>query len=434
MRERSTRFTLVAVLALASSGAFAQHAPSPSPASPFSFDIYGDSRTMMYVPYRSDQEPAARDLIKQIFELVMPPAEAAQVAEKDVRLVYDPAHDNELSEIVMPFMTASEVMTLKVDKGWVTEASVEDVKLLPGVHRTMFRLEGGEWVTREIVRDVRSGKAKFILSTGDFIWWGAQGGKPFDNPYWQRVDDELLKQLPPPDQGLRAAGIDGRVIASPGNHEVWADPHLDGFFTAFPYLKKLGATEQNLTYKFDYGGVRFIFLWTGHFDARDETGWSATRPTYEEQMKQLRTWLDQAKATGIKKAFIVFHNATFSNSGMGPIPEAQNPHKTIAAYATDMDIVVVNGHIHSTQLYQVDGVKYLVIGGGGAEQDPILPGRTSIAMPAGYPPELYWKGAPPLEEYNYVHVDVRPGKPTAFTLYRFRPWSAEPFATVELFK
>ena len=31
-------------------------------------------------------------------------------------------------------------MTLTVDQGWVTEASVEDVKLLPGVHRTMFRL------------------------------------------------------------------------------------------------------------------------------------------------------------------------------------------------------------------------------------------------------------------------------------------------------
>jgi hypothetical protein len=49
-------------------------------------------------------------------------------------------------------MTASEVTTLTLDKGWVTEASVEDVKLLPGVRRTMFRLQGGEWVAREIVK------------------------------------------------------------------------------------------------------------------------------------------------------------------------------------------------------------------------------------------------------------------------------------------
>ena len=69
-------------------------------------------------------------------------------------MIFDPA-TKELIQIVMPFMTKSEVMTLTVDKGWVTEASVEDVKLLPGVHRTMFRLQGGDWVAREIVRDVQ---------------------------------------------------------------------------------------------------------------------------------------------------------------------------------------------------------------------------------------------------------------------------------------
>ncbi len=65
---------------------------------------------------------------------------------------------------------------------------------------------------------------------------------------------------------------------------------------------------------------------------------------------------------------------------MGPIPEDQNPHKTTASYAKDLDIVVFNGHVHTTERYQVDGVKYLLLGGGGAEQDrlrtlgPILVG------------------------------------------------------------
>ena len=54
-----------------------------------------------------------------------------------------------------------------------------------------------------------------------------------------------------------------------------------------------------------------------------------------------------------------------------------NPHKVIASYAYDMELVVFNGHVHTTELYDVDGVKYLMLGGGGAEQvDPILPGRT----------------------------------------------------------
>jgi hypothetical protein len=97
-------------------------------------------------------------------------------------------------------------------------------------------------------------------------------------------------------------------------------------------------------------------------------------------------------------------------------------------------VVVFNGHVHTTELYEVDDVKYLLLGGGGAEQDPILPGRTAIKVPAGYPADLYWKGQRPKEEYNYLRVDVQPGQKTKFTLNRFRPWSAEPFAAVEVFK
>ncbi|HTF32204.1 MAG TPA: metallophosphoesterase [Myxococcota bacterium] len=399
----------------------------------FSFDVYGDSRSMMYLPYKKDQKAEARELMVDMFELVLPEKVAAEVVKKNVKLIYD-SSTNELVQIVMPFMTASEVTTLTVDKGWVTEASVEDVKLMPGVRHTMFRLEGGDWVTREIVKDVKSGQAKFVLSTGDLVWWGKQGNKPSDSPYWKLVNEEVLKQLPDPDKQMRAAGLDGRVFPAVGNHEVWGDTDVEGLLSFFPYLKKFGVSDKQLTYKFDYDGVRFIFLWTGKYDYRDPTGWGATRPSYEEQMKQLQVWLDEAKAAGTRKIFIAFHNPAFARSGMGPIPESQNPHKILASYAKDLDIVVFNGHVHTTELYEVDGVKYLLLGGGGAEQDPILPGRTHIKVPEGYPPDLYWKGEAPKEDYNFVHVDVKPGQKTKFTLNRFRPWSAEPFATVELFQ
>src|SRR5215475_12416949 len=399
---------------------------------PFSFAVYGDSRSMMYLPYKSDQREEAIKLMVDMFELVLPEKVAEEVVRRDVKLTYDPT-TNELVQIVMPFETKSEVTTLKVDKGWITEASVEDVKLLPGVHRTMFRLHGGEWVAREIVQDVQSGRAKFILNTGDMVWWGKQGPTPSENPYWRLVYEDVLKRLPPPDPQMRAAGLPGRVFPAVGNHEVWDDSDVSGLLQAFPYLKKFGVSDKRLIYKFDYSGARFIFLWTGKYDYRAPTAWDATRPVYDEQVKQLRQWLDEAKATGIHKIFIAFHCPAFCRSGMGPIPESQNPHKVLASYAKDLDIVVFNGHVHTTELYEVDGVKYLLLGGGGAEQDPILPGRTSIKVPADYPPDLYWKGQPPKEEYNYVLVDVEPGQKTKFTLNRFRPWSAEPFATVELF-
>src|SRR5512133_465685 len=435
-RTRFTTFATLAALALAlgAGWATAQTARPASHAtdSGFSFAVYGDSRSMMYLPYKSDQEAEARDLVVDMFELVLPEKVAAAVVKKDVKFIYDPA-THELVEMVMPFMTHSEVNYLTVDKGWVTEASVEDVKLLPGVRRTMFRLHGGDWVARGVVNAVQTGRVKFILNTGDMVWWGKQGGKPSDNPYWKLVYEDVLKQLPPPDDEMRAAGLPGRVFPAVGNHEVWNDSDVEGLLSAFPYLKNFGVSDKQLIYKFDFNGVRFIFLWTGKYDYRSPTAWSATRPAYEEQMKQLKAWLDEAKAEGTKKVFISFHCPAFCRSGMGAIPDDQNPHKTIATYAKDRDIVVFNGHVHTTEQYEVDGVKYLLMGGGGAEQDPILPGRTQIKVPEGYPPDLYWKGAPPKEEYNYLLVDVQPGQKTKFTLNRFRPWSAEPFATVELF-
>ncbi len=425
-------FALIAALALHPLTAIAQQASQPANKG-FSFAVYGDSRSMMYLPYKQDQEAEARQLMVDMFELVLPAKVAPEVVQKDVKLIYDPS-TKELVEMVMPFDTASEVTTLKFDKGWVTEASVEDTKLLPGVSRTMFRLEGGDWVAKEVVANVKSGRAQFIVNTGDLVWWGKQGGKPSDNPYWKLVNEDVLKHLPKPDREMEKAGLPGRVFPAVGNHEVWDDSDVEGLLSAFPYLKKFGVSDKQLIYRFDYEGVRFIFLWTGKYDYRDPSGWGATRPAYEEQMKQLQQWLEEAKANGTKKAFISFHAPTFCSAGMGPIPEVQNPHKTIAAYAKDLDIVVFNGHVHTTQLYQVDGVKYLVLGGGGAEQDPILPGRTHLKMPTGYPMDQYWKGASPIEEYNYLLVDVQPGEPTKFTLNRFRPGSAQPFATVELFK
>src|SRR5271163_1709296 len=425
--------TVVATLfGIAGTSSVEAQEKSVAAGSGFSFDVYGDSRSMMHLPYKQDQEAEARELMVDMFELALPAKMAPEVVQKYVRLTYDPSN-HELVQMVMPFMTSSEVTTLTFDKGWVTEASVEDVKLMPGVRHTMFRLQGGDWVAREVVKDVKSGNADFIVSTGDLVWWGKQGDKSSENPYWKLVNEDVLKQLPHPDKHMKDAGLDGRVFPAVGNHEVWDDSDVEGLLAAFPYLKKFGVSDKQLTYKFDFGGARFIFLWTGKYDYRDPTGWTGTRPTYEAQMKQLQVWLDEAKAAGTKKVFIAFHNPTFCRSGMGAIPEAQNPHKTIAAYAKDMDITVFNGHVHTTELYEVDGVKYLLLGGGGAEQDPILPGRTSIKVPADYPPDLYWKGQPPQEEYNYVLVDVEPGQKTKFTLNRFRPWSAEPFGTEELF-
>src|SRR5262245_40947841 len=186
---------------------FAQAQTTPAQAG-FSIAVYGDSRPMMYLPFK-EGSPDLNRLFVEMFGLVMPDKIAEAVVRRDVKVTFDPV-TKELVQIVMPFASKSEVMTLTVDKGWVTEASVEDVKLLPGVHRTMFRLLGGDWVAREIVKDVQSGRAEFVVSTGDVVWWGNQGLTMIDSPYWKRVNDTMLKQLPAPSAAMLKAGLEGR--------------------------------------------------------------------------------------------------------------------------------------------------------------------------------------------------------------------------------
>jgi hypothetical protein len=105
--------------------------------------ITGPVRIFVYRLWRlaPDDVPALKEgqsdinkLFVEMFGLVLPEKVAEEVVKRDVKLTFDPV-TKELIQVVMPFASKTEVMTLKVDKGWVTEASVEDLKLLPGVHR-----------------------------------------------------------------------------------------------------------------------------------------------------------------------------------------------------------------------------------------------------------------------------------------------------------
>src|SRR5207249_3652101 len=114
MKICSILFALLAGLALQLQPAAAQQTKAAQFG--FSFAVYGDSRSMMYLPYRAEQEAETRDLMADMFELVLPEKVADEVVKKDVKLIYDPA-THELVEMVMPFMTHSEVTYLTIDKG-----------------------------------------------------------------------------------------------------------------------------------------------------------------------------------------------------------------------------------------------------------------------------------------------------------------------------
>ena len=419
---------LVAAAPMFGNQAYAQDSHS------FSFVAYGDSRSMMYLPYKKADTAKIQGLVSQLFALILGEKIALELVKKDVKLTFDPETEM-LTDIEMPLYSKSEVARLSFRDGWVIEASVEDTKLAPGKHFTMYRNFGADWVANGVVRELTEGDAKFVINAGDVVWWGYQGKTLKDSPYWQRMNDMLLSRLPAPDSALTEAGLNGRYFPAIGNHEVWDDPSIEGVLSATPYLKDLGVSADNMIYTYDFNGVRFITLWTGKADRHAASAWDATAPVYQKQIAQLKAWLDEAKAKGIKNVFVTFHNPVFNRSSFKPIPPDQNPHAVFASYADDFkELVVFNGHVHTTELYDVDGVKYFVLGGGGAEQDSILPGRQNLSsVPADYPRDLYWNGKNLEEDYNYVVVDVMPGEDSKFTLKRFRPTSATPFEEVPLF-
>jgi hypothetical protein len=82
-------FALAALLLLQPLNAVAQQARPADTG--FSFAVYGDSRSMMYLPLRADQEADDRQIMVEMFELVFPQKTAQAVVQKDVKFIFDPA-------------------------------------------------------------------------------------------------------------------------------------------------------------------------------------------------------------------------------------------------------------------------------------------------------------------------------------------------------
>src|SRR5215470_12919827 len=71
IHRRALLSSLALLPALQPQTAIAQQI-GPGGNSAFSFAVYGDSRSMMYLPYKSDQREEAVKLMVDMFELVLP--------------------------------------------------------------------------------------------------------------------------------------------------------------------------------------------------------------------------------------------------------------------------------------------------------------------------------------------------------------------------
>lgn len=381
-------------------------------AAPFSFIVVGDTRTEPYLPGGPYQEEVMKTILQKRYH------------EKPVRLFFDPK-GLELERVEIQ-EDRDSTLSLYYHDGWprsVVETGHN------GVSHVIMREAGRKWVFDRIVSAIRKGPhnqeggALFLVHGGDIPLFGYQGMSLDESPYWQLFDDELLSRLPPPDKDL---GLPGRILAAVGNHEIWEDENISGMLTAMPWLKELGLSRDQRIYSTSFRNCRFIFLDSGDYSTPED--WTGQFPPFEKQMDYLTTELKKAKGSGANHVFIVYHKPSFVKVGHDPLPEGRNPHKYLKPFARDLNIIVLNSHTHTTEHYVVNGIRYLVLGGGGAPQ------KFDLTVNPSPEEELYWKGQGRVEEYNYLQVEVT-GPHIRGVIHRFRPTEPQkPMSTVEVFR
>lgn len=375
----------------------------------FSFVVFGDTRGEPFLPGGAAQAEGMQKVLQERFQ------------QRKGQLQFSP-QGGQLESVLIPGWPGQPDITYFYRDGWPWLATQDG--------QVIMRREGRGWVYRRVAAELRRGAldpaqgASLALHTGDIELWGHQGRGLDQSPGWQDFHDNFLALLPPPPPGRG-----GLLFPALGNHETWGDPDIQGTLSTLPYLAAYGLSKDRRIYALDLAGCRFIFLDSGDYKSGAGEGWYSQSPGFAAQMRALTAWLQEAADQRMRQVFVVYHKPSFCLSGHGPLPDGHNPHPYLKPFAQHLSITVFNGHVHTTELYQVDGIRYLLLGGGGAPQ-VLKAGKA----PAGHPQELYWRGAPRQEDYNYLLAKVE-GRGLRLWLHRFRPGDpVAPFQKIELFQ
>jgi hypothetical protein len=146
-----------------------------------------------------------------------------------------------------------------------------------------------------------------------------------------------------------------------------------------PGLRRTGFSSERRIYHFGYQRSRFIFLDSGKVSGSKT--WDSCCPGFSAQMQQMEKWLSQAVSDGYRRAFIFINRPPYCLTGAG-LSEAYSPHPSLQKYAGRLDICVISGGVATTELYEKDNVRYLVLGGGGGLQQ-ILAKTPPAGIPGG---------------------------------------------------
>ena len=238
---------------------------------------------------------------------------------------------------------------LTEDASFRTAAKPED----PYCFAVVGDTQAGHETHRLIVDRILSMAPDLVLHTGDLV---ADGTIEENWVTFFNIEHDLLQNLP--------------VYPTLGNHEMQSSLYFDQFH--------LPGNER--WYTFDYGNTRFIALEIDKASAYD--------PSSEQY-----GWLEAALAGNTQTWLVVYFHIppyTGSREDAGDVPTVrENLSPLFVRHGVDL---VFNGHHHNYQRFQIDGVSYVITGGGGGSMHAISSVESGLVAYS--------------QQHNFVYVSV----------------------------
>lgn len=209
-------------------------------------------------------------------------------------------------------------------------------------------VRGGHATHRALVEAMRGESPDLVLATGDLVLRGTDEGD------WQRffaVTGDLLATVP--------------YYPAIGNHDTGrTGDELRSFDQVFALpAAPVGRPAGTYWYAYDVANVHLVFLDSNAYERREQREWLAAD-------------LADARARKVRAIIVSTHEGPYSRGSHGGNSIAVRDYVPILRqYKADL---VLSGHDHDYQRGSIDGIDYLVSGGGGASlyaQACGLPGK-----------------------------------------------------------
>lgn len=183
----------------------------------------------------------------------------------------------------------------------------------------------------------------FALIAGDVIY--DKGADADYDPRYFRPYGEMIKHLP--------------FFPVPGNHDIVTE-------SGAPFRRNFYLPKGNFYYDFFWGDIHVI-------------GLDSNKVTDRTQ----KAWLETALKAPARWKIVYFHHPAFSAAEYGDTPSVQMQWVPLfEQYGVDL---VINGHAHGYErTVPINGVTYIVTGGGGAPLYPVGRNERTVISSSTY--------------------------------------------------